>query len=81
VELGATDPAGRPAHVISFTHGASGWVERLYVDPASHEFLASAWFAHANGSPTSVWLVETAGVAASLEDLPTDPSIPNGAEA
>jgi hypothetical protein len=81
VELGATDPAGRPAHVISFTHGASGWVERLYVDPASHEFLASAWFAHANGSPTSVWLVETAGVAASLEDPPTDPSIPNGAEA
>jgi hypothetical protein len=81
VELNMSDPAGRPSHVISLALGDSGWIERLYVDPASHEFLASAWFAPGGGGPHVVWLVETAGVTESVEDLPTEPSIPNGAEA
>jgi hypothetical protein len=81
VTLDVTDPVGRPAHVISLELGDSGWVQRLYVDPASHEFLASASFEPGSDVPHWIWLVETAGVAESVEDLPTEPSIPNGAEA
>jgi hypothetical protein len=81
VELNASDPVGRPAHVISLALGDSGSVQRLYVDPSSHEFLASATFEPDSDTPHGVWLVETAGVAGSVEDLPTEPSIPNGAAA
>ena len=81
VEVNVSDPVGRPAHVISLELGDSGSVQRLFVDPSTHEFLASATFAPEGQAPQVVWLVETAGVAASVEDLPTEPSIPNGAEA
>ncbi len=75
LEPNGIDPAGRPAHVIS--QAVDGDVERLYVDPATHEYLASAMSAANEDRPYLVWLVETAGVADGVEDGPTITSIPS----
>lgn len=78
VELGVTDPAGRPADAISFGNWGGDLTETLYVDPASHELLA--WTtAEGAGTPTTpylTWLVESAGLADSTDADPTVTSIP-----
>lgn len=75
VETGVTDPAGRPAEVISFGNWGGELTESLYVDPASHDFLAMT--TAETGGPTFVtWLVESAGLADTTDAGPTVTSIP-----
>lgn len=76
VVLNATDLAGRPAHVIEFATNDGAWIERLYVDPTSHEFLARTWTWPDEVEPFQTWLVEMAGLAPSTQDGPTVTSIP-----
>lgn len=65
-ETDATDPFGRPAHIITFGNWGGEVPERLYVDPATHELLA--WTATSNvGDGFRVFVVQDAGAVDSTE--------------
>jgi hypothetical protein len=81
VELGATDPTGRPAYVISFGNWGGDLIERLYVDPASHDLLAWTQTAEIGDTPFMTWLIESAGLAASTDEGPQTTSIPSSQKA
>lgn len=67
VSLDAADPFGRPAHVVEFGNWGGEVVERLYVDPGSHELLC--WTSSLAGSdvPFRYFVVQQAGVVDSTE--------------
>lgn len=72
VTLDATDPFERPAHIIEFGNWGGDLVERLYVDPVSHELLA--WTTSLPGAvrPHSYFVVQSVGVTTSTETAPDD---------
>jgi hypothetical protein len=80
VMLDRIDPVGRPAYVIEMGSDDGSWIERLYVDPGSHDFLGSAWNRAGEDRPYKVWLVEMAGVADSAGEDPSETSIPDAAQ-
>ena len=67
VALDATDPFGRPAHVVTFGNWGGEIVERLYVDPSTHELLC--WTSSAGDAelPFRYFVVQQAGVVSSVE--------------
>lgn len=72
------DPVGRPAHVIEFGNWGGEIVERLYVDPTTHELLAWTKTASTGDEPFEYFVVQRAGVVDSTEVDPSgqDGSIP-----
>jgi hypothetical protein len=75
VTLAAVDPFGRPAHVIEFGNWGGELIERLYVDPSSHELLG--WTKSApGGEPFEVFVVQGLGVVSSTETAPTEAEQP-----
>jgi len=69
LETGVVDPAGRPAHAIVFGNWGGELEERLYVDPDTHELLASTT-SSPDGAIVEIYLVQHAGVADSTETGP-----------
>ena len=72
--LDAADPFGRPAHVIEFGNWGGELIERLYVDPATHELLG--WTKSAAGAavPFEYLVVQDAGVVDSTREAPAQGS-------
>jgi hypothetical protein len=69
VSTDVVDPAGRSAHEIAFANGGDGLIERLYVDPATHELLG--WVkSSSEGAVLEIYLVQHAGVTDSTETAP-----------
>jgi hypothetical protein len=69
--LGGIDPVGREADVVIFGNSGGELIERLYVDPASHDLLAITWTSEIADRPFQYYVVERAGVAASRSSEPT----------
>jgi len=69
----STDPFGRPAHVIEFGNWGGDEIERLYVDPATHELLTWTRTSAGDSDPRMYYVVENAGVTSSV-DATIDPS-------
>lgn len=65
LEVGVIDPVGRKADVVSFGNWGGNLIERLYVDPASHDLLAITWTSEISDRPFQYYVVERAGVAGS----------------
>jgi hypothetical protein len=82
LDLNGTDPVGRPAYVISFGDWGGDQLEKLYVDPSTHELLA--WTVSsasaANGTYVSDFVVDAAGIPGSIGEVPKVSSIPNPAQ-
>jgi len=78
LETDVVDPVGRPAHVIVFGNWGGDLVERLYVDPATHELLGWTKTAQSVGDLQEVFVVQSAGLASSTETAPdeSESSIP-----
>jgi hypothetical protein len=72
VTLDATDPFERPAHVIEFGNWGGDLVERLYVNPVSHELLAWTTSLPGAARPYSYFVVQSVGVTTSTESAPQD---------
>jgi hypothetical protein len=79
VESDVADPVGRPAHVVEFGNWGGELLERLYVDPASHELLAWTRSAPVGDEPFSYWVIELAGLATETDVSPEITSIPEPA--
>jgi len=71
LEVGGVDPVGRKADVVVFGNLGGELIERLYVDPASHDLLAITWTSNIADQPFEYFIVERAGVTASRSDQPT----------
>jgi hypothetical protein len=71
LEVGGVDPVGREADVVIFGNWGGELIERLYVDPASHDLLAITWTSEISDQPFQYFVVERAGVAASRSSEPT----------
>jgi hypothetical protein len=71
LEVGGVDPVGREADVVIFGNWGSELIERLYVDPASHDLLAITWTSEISDRPFQYFVVERAGVAQSRSSEPT----------
>jgi hypothetical protein len=71
LEVGGVDPVGREADVVIFGNWGGELIERLYVDPASHDLLAITWTSQISDRPFQYFVVERAGVAASRSSEPT----------
>jgi len=71
LEVGGVDPVGREADVVIFGNWGGELIERLYVDPASHDLLAITWTSEIADRPFQYYVVERAGVAASRSSEPT----------
>ncbi|MBI2237306.1 MAG: cupredoxin domain-containing protein [Actinobacteria bacterium] len=73
-----SDPVGRPAHEIEFGNWGGDIIERLYVDPTTHELLAWTMAAATGDQPFEYFVVQGAGVVDSTEVAPAeqDGSIP-----
>jgi hypothetical protein len=78
VQTDHVDPVGRAAHVIEFGNWGGHLIERLYVDPATHEFLGWSWTDSADGSPLEYFVIVSAGLTPSTETAPdeSESSIP-----
>lgn len=76
VELDTVDPAGRPAHVVWMRDDTAASVERIYLDPASHELLAITVGAADGSSVRWSWVIEEAGIAPAAGEAATETSIP-----
>lgn len=72
VETDVVDPVGRPAHVIVFGNVGGHLVERLYVDPATHELLGWTKTAQIGDRPFEYFVVQSAGLASSTEAAPSE---------
>jgi hypothetical protein len=71
LEVGGVDPVGREADVVVFGNWGGELIERLYVDPASHDLLAITWTSSIADQPFQYFIVERAGVTGSRSDQPT----------
>ncbi|HYU93183.1 MAG TPA: hypothetical protein VEN95_06875 [Actinomycetota bacterium] len=71
LEVGGVDPVGREADVVIFGNWGGELIERLYVDPASHDLLAITWTSEISDRPFQYFVVERAGVAVSRSSEPT----------
>jgi hypothetical protein len=69
LETDVVDPAGRPAHAIVFGNWGGELEERLYVEPETHELLASTT-STSEGGLVEIYLVQHAGVVDSTETAP-----------
>jgi hypothetical protein len=67
---GRSDPAGRPAHVIEFGNWGGTEIERLYVDPATHDLLAWTIIPQDDDRAYSIFLVQQTGVVDTIEMAP-----------
>jgi hypothetical protein len=77
LEVGGIDPVGREADVVVFGNWGGELIERLYVDPASHDLLAITWTSEISDQPFQYFVVERAGVTGTRSQAPTGPeSIP-----
>ena len=72
LEVGGVDPVGREAHVVIFGNWGGELIERLYVDPASHDLLAITWTSEISDQPFQYFVVERAGVTGTRSQAPTD---------
>jgi hypothetical protein len=72
LEVGGVDPVGRDAHVVIFGNWGGELIERLYVDPASHDLLAITWTSESSDQPFQYFVVERAGVTGARSRAPTD---------
>jgi hypothetical protein len=72
VTLDSTDPFERRAHVIEFGNWGGELIERLYVDPVSHELLAWTTSLPGAARPYSYLVVQSVGVTTSTEATPDD---------
>jgi hypothetical protein len=72
LEVGGVDPVGREAHVVIFGNWGGELIERLYVDPASHDLLAITWTSETSDQPFQYFVVERAGVTGTRSRAPTD---------
>ena len=72
VTTDTVDPFGRPAHIVAFGNWGGAEIERLYVDPATHELLV--WTSSLAGAdlPFAYYVVQGAGVTDSIETGPTE---------
>ena len=75
VDLTASDPAGRDAYEIALPAGDGASVDRLYVDPATHGFLAWTIISNTNDAYW-LWLVQQSGVIGSVEMAPDPEDAP-----
>ncbi len=57
---------------MSFGNWGGNLIERLYVDPASHDLLAITWTSEISDRPFQYYVVERAGVARSRLQEPID---------
>ncbi len=76
VDLGATDPVGRPAYrirVVEAHEGSAGIAHDYFVDPATHLLLASAVTDIAVDRPWTIEIVVEIGVTSSTDS--TSPSV------
>jgi len=69
LETDVMDPTGRPAHAIVFGNWGGELEERLYVEPETHELLASTT-STSEGALVEIYLVQHAGVVDSTETAP-----------
>jgi hypothetical protein len=69
---GGRDPVGREADVVIFGNWGGELIERLYVDPASHDLLAITWTSEVSDQPFQYFVVERAGVTGTRSQAPTD---------
>jgi hypothetical protein len=67
VTLDSTDPFGRPAHIVEFGNWGGHIVERLYVDPDSHDLLCWTSSVPRAEFPFRYYVVQQAGVVGSTE--------------
>lgn len=67
VTLDASDPFGRPAHVVEFGNWAGTIVERLYVDPGTHDLLGMTSSEPEAQLPFRYYVVQQPGVVKSTE--------------
>jgi hypothetical protein len=67
VTTDSEDPFGRPAHVIEFGNEGGSIIERLYVDPASHDLLTWTFTMAGESDPVRYYVVQDAGIASSTE--------------
>jgi hypothetical protein len=72
LEVGGIDPVGREADVVVFGNLGGELIERLYVDPASHDLLAITWTSEISDQPFQYFVVERAGVTGTRSQAPTD---------
>jgi hypothetical protein len=72
LEVGGVDPVGRDAHVVIFGNWGGELIERLYVDPASHDLLAITWTSEISDQPFQYFVVERTGVTRTRSQAPTD---------
>jgi hypothetical protein len=70
LELSATDPVGRPAYLVLVTTFGGPTVNRLYVDPATHELLARVAASPDGGEVWETWILEEAGIADGVDSAP-----------
>ena len=61
------DPFGRSAHVVAFANEGGAILERLYVDPASHDLLTWTSTSAGEDAPGRYYVVQDAGIASSME--------------
>ena len=69
LENDVVDPTGRPAPAIVFGNWGGELEERLYVEPETHELLASTT-STSEGALVEISLVQHAGVVDSTETAP-----------
>lgn len=74
VTLDTVDPFDRPAHVIEFGNWGGALIERLYVDPATHELLGWTKSAANEAMPFEYFVVQDAGVVGSTQEAPAQGS-------
>jgi hypothetical protein len=65
-----SDPAGRPAHVIEFENWGGTEIDRLYVDPATHDLLAWTTIPKDDDRAFRIFLVQQTGVVDTVEMAP-----------
>jgi hypothetical protein len=65
-----SDPAGRPAHVIEFENWGGVEIDRLYVDPATHDLLAWTTIPKDDHRAFRIFLVQQTGVVDTIEMAP-----------
>ncbi len=72
VTTDTVDPFGRPAHVVEFGNWGGSMIERLYVDPATHELLVWTRSIASGDELFAYFVVQGAGVTDSTETGPTE---------
>lgn len=72
-ETGVTDALGRDAtrlsFIIDYNQGSGSEVD-WYFDPATGQFMSEVWVDQATGAVQLATLIDEAGIAASMDDVP-----------